>query len=92
MPDADHSHSDHVIACEAVLRLLSDYIDDELTQDQCDAIMAHAADCVPCRSFSEAFTKTIAIYREAPPDDVPSDVKIALAKALQQCREALPKG
>ena len=91
MPETDHSHSDHAVACEDVIHLLSDYIDGELRQDQCDAMAAHAADCVPCRSFYEAFTKTLAVYRETPPEDVPSDVKASLAQALQQCRAALPK-
>lgn len=56
--------------CEAVMRQLWDYLDEELTPDRMHAIRGHLALCQPCTShmdFESAFLKALADARRAEP-------------------------
>lgn len=68
--------------CDPIKEQLSDYIDDELAARLCAEIEAHLAECQNCRVMVDTLRKTIYLYREQPPAEMPSDVKERLYKVL----------
>ena len=68
--------------CDPIKEQLSDYIDDELAARLCAEIEAHLAECQNCRVMVDTLRKTIYLYREQSPAEMPSDVKERLYKVL----------
>lgn len=63
--------AEKMLDCEAVVRQLWDYLDDELTEDRMEAIRAHVAVCARCYphfEFERAFLETLARLRREHPD------------------------
>ncbi len=55
-----------MLNCDAVMRQLWDYLDEELTPDRMDAIREHlsmCARCYPQYEFEQAFLQTVAQAR-----------------------------
>jgi predicted anti-sigma-YlaC factor YlaD len=54
------SHSD----CHKICALLSDYIDQDLTQEVCREIEQHLLTCVRCRAMVDTLVRTIQLYQD----------------------------
>ena len=71
--------------CDAVMRQLWDYLDDELTADRMEAIRAHLKMCDRCQpqaEFEKAFLRALARARRehSNPPGVAQRVRAALAE------------
>ncbi len=73
----------HGMKCQEILEQLSAYIDDELEARLCAEIEAHLAGCPDCRAMVDTLRKTVTLYRECEPDDLPPDVRDRLYKVLR---------
>ena len=60
-----------------------DYIDGELEKDLCQQLESHLKDCDQCRIVLDTTKKTIEIYRDQTPMDLPEDVRSRLRASLR---------
>ena len=74
-----HDHAN----CQELLGQLSDYIDGELEITLCAEIEEHLSGCTDCRIMVDTIRKTIVLYHEQAPEDLPSDVKDRLYRVLK---------
>jgi len=74
-----HDHAN----CQEMLGQLSDYIDGELEIALCAEIEEHLSGCSNCRIMVDTMRKTIVLYHEQTPEDLPSDVKDRLYRVLK---------
>lgn len=74
-----HDHAN----CQELLSQLSDYIDGELEVALCAEIEEHLAGCANCRIMVDTMRKTIILYHEQAPEELPSDVKDRLYHVLK---------
>ena len=75
----NHEHTD---LCGELSSQLPDYLDGEAREAICRAIEEHLAECEDCRVVIDTMKKTITLYRQAPMEDVPSDVHSRLVRVL----------
>ncbi len=71
--------------CEAVMRQLWDYLDDELTPAKEAAIRTHLAFCRRCHQqskFEQAFLSALAASRRDHPR--PDEIRLRVATALRE--------
>ncbi len=74
-----------MLDCNAVMRQLWDFLDEELTSDRMHAIREHLALCRPCQShmdFEQAFLNALAEARRAEP--VPNTLRARVVEALRR--------
>ena len=69
--------------CKKILQELNLYIDGELEEDLCQQLQAHLRDCDRCRIVLDTTRKTIEIYRDQTPMDLPVDVRDRLHASLR---------
>jgi anti-sigma factor RsiW len=69
--------------CKKMLQELNLYIDGELDPDLCRQLEAHLKDCDRCRIVLDTTKKTIEIYRDQTPMDLPEDVRDRLHALLR---------
>jgi hypothetical protein len=50
--------------CNALLDYLSDFIDGSLSQELCEEIIRHVAECQNCRFVVDTLRKTVSIYHQ----------------------------
>jgi anti-sigma factor RsiW len=74
-----HNHE----ACRGLLDQLSDYIDGELDEALCADLESHLADCSNCRVMVDTVRKTITLYHDQTPAELPSDVEDRLYSVLK---------
>jgi len=74
-----HDHAN----CQELLGQLSDYIDGDLEVALCAEIEEHLSGCSDCRIMVDTMRKTIVLYHEQAPEDLPSDVKDRLYRVLK---------
>jgi predicted anti-sigma-YlaC factor YlaD len=78
MSDTDHSK------CKALLGSLSDYVDGDLSEELCQKIESHIAECQNCRIVVDTLRKTIYLYHKSAtePAEVPGVVRERLFRTL----------
>jgi anti-sigma factor RsiW len=69
-------------SCRRLLRLLSDYIDEELEAALCQELEAHLAACENCRIVVDTLRKMLLLYRLAYPPTMPAEIEKRLFKML----------
>jgi predicted anti-sigma-YlaC factor YlaD len=74
-----HDHAN----CQELLGQLSDYIDGELETSLCAEIEEHLSGCSDCRIMVDTMRKTIILYRDQAPVELPPDVKDRLYSVLK---------
>ena len=79
----EHSKHQHTQLCEDLQSQLPDYLDGEAKEAVCRAIEEHLTTCDDCRVVVDTMKKTITLYRNAPGEDVPSDVHERLVRVLK---------
>jgi anti-sigma factor RsiW len=52
--------------CLRILRALSDFIDDELSEDICQEIRRHLGACPNCEDFMASLRQTVSLCRHIP--------------------------
>ncbi len=74
----------HSKGCHELLGWLCDYIDGDLSQELCDQLDRHIAECNDCRVVVDTLRKTIYLYRVTNAStDVPGGVRERLFKTLR---------
>jgi anti-sigma factor (TIGR02949 family) len=71
--------------CARVFERLSEYLDGELSPDECAHFEEHIAACEPCVEFVQSLRQSIeaahAFHSPAAPEHVPAEVEERLKKA-----------
>ena len=70
--------------CLHILRQLSDYLDDELTQDVCAEIRRHLGTCPNCETFVLSLRQTISLCRQVAPKPLSVSAKAQLRQQIMQ--------
>jgi len=70
--------------CQSVIRELSNFIDGELDGALKRELERHFADCEECRLVVDQTKKTIEIFCDCEPIDLPGDVRSRLHQALSR--------
>ena len=68
--------------CKQMLQELNLYIDGELEKELCQKLEAHLKGCDRCRIVMDTTKRTIQLYRDQTPMELPDDVKQRLHSAL----------
>lgn len=73
--------------CEFFCQQLSDYIDGELREFECELMENHLEVCPPCNLLFQTLKTTVEICHLGISDEIPEDVRIRLRQFLRQhCR------
>ncbi len=77
------SHDDNHVDCRRLVDLLGDYVDDQLTPEQKQAVEAHVGECAPCVAFLRQYRFAPAAVREHLMQRVPVDLESRLLGFLR---------
>ncbi len=77
---SDHDRS----KCHSLVAFLSDYVDGTLSEQLCQEIEEHMAECQDCHIVVDTLRKTISIVHDCSdtPDELPDQVRARLYKTL----------
>ena len=79
--------------CEELLGMLNEYVDGTVDPAICEEFEKHMAGCNPCQVVVDNIRKTITLYKEGKPYDLPEAFRQRLHAALRQrWKERHPKG
>lgn len=70
--------------CEELLKILNEYVDGTVDPAICAEFERHMAGCNPCQVVVDNIRKTIVLYREGKPCELPLDFRRRLHDALRQ--------
>jgi len=70
--------------CKGVIREISNYIDGELEPSVKEELERHLAHCEDCTMIVDQTKKTVEIFCDAQPVELPSDVRSRLHSALRK--------
>ncbi len=69
--------------CRRLKALLGDYLDGELDEQLCQEMESHLGDCQPCRAVVDTTRRTIQLYCDERPVELPADVQQRLFERLR---------
>ena len=69
--------------CEELLAMLNDYVDGGVDPGVCDQFEKHLAGCNPCRVVVDNIRKTITLYQDGQPYDLPVEFRARLHSVLR---------
>jgi anti-sigma factor RsiW len=75
----------HGAKCTELLTLLNDYVDGKVDPAVCTEMEAHLAKCNPCKVVVDNVRKTITLYRDDGPCELPLKFRASLHAALRKC-------
>lgn len=82
-----------MLDCTEFWRLLSAYLDDDLSQEVRIEFEEHMETCEDARALFRTFEQTIVLHREVSfSREVPADVRRRLSEALEECMEREARG
>ena len=70
--------------CRELFAKLSEYMDNELDQANCDAIEAHLQQCPPCQACLATLKQTVALCREMKSSDMPKEAYDRLRTTIEK--------
>ena len=73
-----------MITCRELVALLCDFIDGELSAEQCQHIQQHLDVCPPCVVYIETYRVTIRLSRKLPSEPIPATLAEKLKALLEQ--------
>jgi anti-sigma factor RsiW len=71
--------------CEELLKLLSEYVDGTADPAICEEFERHMAGCNPCQVVVDNIRKTITLYKNGEPCELPVECRERLHTALREC-------
>ena len=78
--------------CEELLALLNEYVDGTVDPAICEEFEKHLAGCNPCQIVVDNIRKTITLYKDGQPLELPPQVSDRLQQCLRQrWSEKFPK-
>lgn len=75
----------HGATCGELLALLNEYVDGGVDPSVCKDLEAHLARCNPCKVVVDNVRKTITLYRNDKPCELPVEFRDRLHAALRNC-------
>ena len=69
--------------CDELLMLLNEYVDGTVDPAICDDLQQHLAGCNPCQVVVDNIRKTITLYQNGQPHELPVEVREKLHCALR---------
>lgn len=69
--------------CQDLLRVLSDYVDGEIDPEICEEFEKHMEGCNPCQVVVDNIRKTITLYKQDQPVEIPADFHSRLHRILR---------
>ncbi len=76
--------------CEELLAMLNEYVDGEVDPAICEEFEKHLAGCNPCQIVVDNIRRTIRLYKEGQPYDLPVEFKERLHQALRHRWKDVP--
>ena len=70
--------------CEDLLKFLNEYVDGTVDPAVCEEFEAHMAGCNPCQVVVDNIRKTITLYKQGQPYELPPKFRQRLHTALRQ--------
>jgi len=70
--------------CEELLKFLNEYVDGTVDPAICAEFEKHMAGCKPCQVVVDTIRKTITLYQQGKPCDLPAEFHQRLHTALRQ--------
>ncbi len=69
--------------CEDLLKAMNEYVDGQLDPAICEEFEQHLAGCNPCQIVVDNIRKTITLYREGKPYELPLDFQNRLRQQIR---------
>ncbi len=69
--------------CAELLAALNEYVDGTIDPAICEEFEKHMAGCNPCQVVVDNIRKTITVYKEGKPIELPADFRNRLHAALR---------
>ena len=69
--------------CEELLAVLNDYISGDLDPALCEKLRKHLEECQPCQVVVDNILRTIAVFKEDEPADLPAELHERFARVLR---------
>jgi anti-sigma factor RsiW len=70
--------------CDELLKLLNDYVDGTVDPAICAEFQKHMAGCNPCQVVVDTVRKTITLYKQGQPYELPVEFRQRLHEVLRQ--------
>jgi anti-sigma factor RsiW len=70
--------------CEEMLALLNEYVDGTIDPSVCEEFEKHMAGCNPCQVVVDNIRKTITLYKNGQPYELPVEFRDRLHSLLRQ--------
>jgi anti-sigma factor RsiW len=70
--------------CADLLRMLNDYVDGDIDPGICKEFEKHLAGCNPCKIVVDNIRKTITLYKNGQPYELPVEFRDRLHNILRQ--------
>jgi hypothetical protein len=70
--------------CEELLAMLNEYVDGSVAPGVCEAFEKHLAGCNPCQIVVDNIRKTITLYKDGQPYELPATVHNRLHECLRK--------
>jgi anti-sigma factor RsiW len=70
--------------CEEMLKLLNEYVDGTVDPSICEEFERHMAGCNPCQVVVDNIRKTITLYKDGQPFEIPAECRHRLHEALRR--------
>jgi anti-sigma factor RsiW len=70
--------------CKDLLKLLNEYIDGTIDPKICEEFERHMSGCNPCQVVVDTLKKTITVYKEGKPYEIPVEFKEKLHQAIRE--------
>jgi anti-sigma factor RsiW len=74
--------------CDELLAMLNDYVDGDIDPAICEEFEKHLQGCNPCQVVVDNIRKTITLYRNGQPVELPVEFRDKLHGLLRQRWEA----
>lgn len=69
--------------CEELLAMLNDYVDGGVDPGVCEQFEKHLAGCNPCQVVVDNIRKTITLYKDGQPYELPVEFRSRLLTAMR---------
>jgi anti-sigma factor RsiW len=69
--------------CEELLKALNEYVDGEIDPSICETFEGHLKDCNPCQIVVDNIRKTITLYKDGEPLELPPEFHELLSRRLR---------
>ena len=70
--------------CDELLKALNEYVDGEVDPGVCAEFERHLAGCNPCQVVVDNIRKTIRLYRDGRPIELPEGLRERLRSVLRE--------